>query len=129
MSQAAAITLNDGQATPVAVTFNPESVTPALSTFADRTSGIALGFRRLRFRNTFAKGNSSVNRAVFEVEYPVVATVNGVATLSYTLRGKVECILPDGTTDAERKNLFAFLKNGLANAAITGQLRDLDPMY
>lgn len=129
MAQAAAITVNDGQATPVAVTFSPEQVTPLLSTFADRASGISSGFRRLKIRSTFASGKSTVNRCVYEVEYPILSTVNGVSTVAYTLRGKVECILPDASTDAERKNLYAFVKNGLANALIQGALRDVDPLY
>lgn len=129
MAQASAITINDGQATPVAVTFNPESVTPALSLFADRTSGVAMSFRRLGISNKFAGGNSTVNRAKMTIEYPVTQTVSGVTTVAYTLRATVDCILPDASTDAERKNLYAFIKNGLAHALIQGALRDLDPLY
>lgn len=129
MGQAANIVLNDGQATPVAVTFSPESVTPALSSFADRTAGVASGFRRLKVSNAFAAGKSVVNRSKYSVEYPVTTTVNGVTTVAYVLRANLELILPDGSTDAERKNLYAFMANGLANALVRGALRDLDPLY
>lgn len=129
MPAAAAITINDGQATPVAVTFSPESVTSDVATFADRTAGIAIGFRRLNISNKFAKGASKVNRAKMTVEYPVTTLVNGVSTIAYTLRATVDVILPDQATDAERKNLFAFVRNGLAHTAVQGALRDLDPLY
>lgn len=129
MPAAAAITINDGQATPVAVTFSPESVTSDVATFADRTAGVAVGFRRLSVSNKFAKGASKVNRAKFSVDYPVTALVNGVTTVAYTLRGTVDVILPDQATDTERKNLIAFLTNGLANTSIRGAVRDLDPLY
>lgn len=129
MSQAANIVLADGQATPVNVTFTPESVTPAISVFADRSAGSSVGFRRLKVSNRFAGGKSTVNRAAFSVEYPIVTMVNGVATQAYVLRANVELILPDQATDTERKNLYAFLKNGLANALVQGSLRDLDPLY
>lgn len=129
MAQAASITINDGQATPVAVTFAPESVTPQQSSFADRTGGVALGFRRLGISNTFASGKSTVNKAVFTTAIPVLQTVNGVTTLVRTLRAKTEYILPDGSTDAERKDLHAFHKNGMAHALIQGAMRDLDPLY
>lgn len=129
MAQAAAIVINDGQATPVATTFSPESVAPSLSTFADRSTGIALGYRRLRISNTFASGKSVVNRAKFSVELPVTQTVSGVVSVAYTLRANLDIALPDGATDAQRKDLFAFLKNGIANSLIQGALRDLDPVY
>lgn len=128
MAQAASITLADGQATPVNVTFNPESVTPALSVFADRTAGTSSGFRRLKIRNKFA-GPNGANRAQFDVEYPVLEVVSGVSVLTRTLRAKIELILPDGCTDAERKNLYAFVRNGLANTLIQGAMRDYDPLY
>lgn len=129
MSQAANIVLADGQATPVNVTFTPESVTPAISVFADRSASSAVGFRRLKVSNRFASGKSTVNRAAFSVEYPVTTTVNGITTQAYVLRANIDLILPDQATDTERKNLYAFLKNGLASSLIQGALRDLDPLY
>lgn len=129
MANAAPITINDGQAAPVAVVFNPEAVSPALSTFTDRSSGIALGFRRISVSNKFAQGKSAVNRAKFAVEYPVTQTVAGVTTIAYTLRANLDVILPEGATDVERKNLVAFVTNGLSNTLIRGALRDLDPIY
>lgn len=129
MASAANITINDGQATPVAVTFAPESVTSDVASFVDRTAGVAIGFRRLTTSNRFARGASKVNRAKFAVEYPVTTTVNGITTVAYTLRANVDLILPDPATDAERKNLFAFLQNGLSNTLVRGALRDLDPIW
>jgi hypothetical protein len=129
MAAAAPITINDGAATPVAITFQPESVTSDVATFADRTAGVAVGFRRLSISNKFAKGASKVNRAKFNVDLPVTATVNGVTTVAYTLRAAVDVILPDQATDLDRKHLFAFLANGLNHVAIRGAVRDLDPLY
>jgi len=130
MAQAAAITINDGQATPVATTFSPESVTPGLSSFADRSTGIALAFRRLRIANSFAKGGKSVvNRCKVGIEIPVTTLVSGVTSVAYTLRANVDIILPDGATAAQRNDLYAFLKNALANALVQGAARDLDPLY
>lgn len=129
MPAAAAVTINDGQATPVAVTFSPEVITSDVASFADRTAGVAVGFRRLSVSNKFAKGGSKVNRAKYAVDYPVTSTVNGVTTVAYTLRATVDLILPDQATQLERNNLFAFLSNGINHASIKGSLRDLDPQY
>lgn len=129
MAAIAPITINDGQATPVAVTFNPENQTPGAVSFVDRASGISAGFRRLTVGNKFAGSSSAVNRAKYSIEYPVMTTVNGVTSVAYTLRATVDVIEPSVSTDAERKNLYAFLVNGLSNTLVRGALRDLDPLY
>jgi len=55
--------------------------------------------------------------------------VNGVTSVAFTMRGKLEFILPDGSSDQDRKDLFAFMKNGLADPLLIGNLRDLDPLF
>lgn len=131
MAQAAPLVIYDGAVTPVATTFNPESISPALSTFTDRSTGIATSFRRISVSNKFGggTGKSSVNRAKLTVDYPVTSLVNGLPAVAYTLRGSIDIILPENATDAERKNLYAFLLNGLSNTLVRGALRDLDPIY
>jgi len=129
MPQAGNVIINDGQATPVAKTFTPESVTPQVSTFADRTSGIALGFQRIAVSTSFAKSAGSVNRTKYTVSVPVTQTVNGVTSVAYTLRANVEFIFPDGSTDAQRKDVYAYVVNGLQHTNVRASLRDLDPQY
>lgn len=129
MAAIAPITINDGQATPVAVTFSPENQNPGAFSFVDRTAGVAVGFRRLSISNKFANSASKVNRAKFAVEYPVTSVVNGITTAAYILRANVDVILPEAATDADRKNLYAFLANGLNHTLVRGAVRDLDPLY
>lgn len=129
MANAAIITIKDGKATPADVSFAPENVANQLSTFVDRTPGVAIGFRRLSVGYKPAKGSSKVNRATFAVELPVTSTVNGITSTAYTLRANVDVILPDQSTLAERNDLYAFLQNGLANALVRGAVRDLDPIW
>lgn len=130
MAQAAAIILADGQTTPVNVTFNPEKVTPDVSTFVDRATGVASRFRRLTTRFLPAGNNRTVTRTALDVSIPVWGTLtSGAQGVLYTLRAKVEYSLPDGCSDAERKDLHAFVVNGLGNTLIRGNVRDLDPMY
>lgn len=127
-----AITLADGQTTPANIAFNPESITPALSTFVDRSSGIAVSYRRLSVRTEPNKGTvgNRFQRNQFSVSYPVYGVLaSGASGVKYTLRANISIDLPEGCTDAERKDLYAFAKNGLANALVTGALRDYDPMY
>jgi hypothetical protein len=129
MANAAPIVINDGKATPAAVTFNPESVATGEASFVDRTPGVSIGFRRVAVQYKPAKGASKVNRAKYFVEMPVTQVVNGITSIAYTLRANVDVILPDQSTIAERNDLYAFLQNGLGNALVRGAVRDLDPIW
>lgn len=129
MAQATSLVIADGQATPVNVTFSPESVTPSLSRFVDRTSGVASKFRRLnvRFNMPTAKKPGQEELAI---SVPVWGTLpSGAQGVVYTLRSRLILELPDGCTDAERKDLYAFTTNAMSNALVRGSMRDLDPLY
>lgn len=130
MAVVAPITINDGATTPVAVTFNPETQDEnGVYSFVDRTAGVSVGFRRLAVSSKFAKGTARVNRSRLTVEVPITAVVDGITTQAYVLRASLDFVLPVEATDADRKNVFAFVKNALSNALVTGALRDLDPVY
>lgn len=130
MSQATAFTLADGQATPVNITFSPERVTPELSTFVDRSSGIAARFRRLSARFNPATNGRKSNKAQLNISIPVVGVMaSGQTGVIYTLRSTISYELPDGCTDAERKDLHALTVNALGQALLRGVMRDLDPLY
>lgn len=129
MAAATSIVLADGQTTPVNVTFAVDNVAPGVAKFSDRSTGIAAFFRRLTVAYSGASSQRKTARASYDVAMPVTASVNGVTMVVRTLRAKVEFIIPDESTDAERKDLHAFVANGLANSLIRGNLRDLDPIY
>lgn len=112
------------------VTFTPESVSPALTKFVDRTSGVSIGFRRINISSKFANAKSSVNRSKLTVELPVITTVNGVNQTAYTLRANVDMVLPEASSATDRNDLFAFTVNALQNTALVRPaMRDLDPIY
>jgi hypothetical protein len=130
MSQVSgAITINDGAATPVAKTFSPERVAPDLTTFTERSSGVAAGFIRLGVGFSPASTKRSTNRVSINMDYPVLSTVNGVSTVAYIGRFQGTFVVPDVMTAAERANMAAFVTNALANTQIRGVIKDLDPLY
>lgn len=124
-----ALTINDGQATPVAKTFSPERVAPDLTTFTERSSGVAAGFVRLGVGFSPASTKRSTNRVNVNLDYPVLSTVNGVSTVAYVGRFQGTFVVPDVMTAAERANMAAFVTNALANTQIRGVIKDLDPLY
>jgi len=130
MSQVtSSLTIDDGAATPVAKTFAPMRVAPDESIFTERSSGVSAGFTRLRVATSPAKNGRPTNRIDYDLDYPVLATVNGVSTVAYTLRFKGYFVIPDVATAAERANLAAYVANGLDNTQIRSVIKDLDPLY
>jgi len=145
MAQQANIVINDGQATPAAVTFTTAGVKfdaksdKIIGTWADNSTGIAIGRRTLRasFGNFAKQHNSSgVIEEVFDVEVPVLETVAGsteagyaaVPKVAFIVRGQVKLWLPTRSTTQNRKDVLAFVKNFLANAVVTAGVQDLDPV-
>jgi len=121
--------INDGAATPVAVTFHPESIRDGNATFRDDRAGVTALMPRIIVGLSLASPNRPSNRVVFRVNYPVKRTVDGIDTLGYTLRSETTFILPDGATAADRANLLAFHVNALSNAEVAGVVKDVLPIY
>lgn len=129
MSQIQApLTINNGAATPVAVSYGPERVAPELSTFVDRTSGVSALYPRVSIKFSPAIGRAT-NRVDLDIDYPVGTTVNGVSTVASIGRVRSYAVIPDTWNAADRANLVALFANALDNASIRGVFKDLDPLY
>lgn len=148
MPALAAITVNDGQATPVAHTFNP--VGPdvnGVSSFVDRSGGIAIGFPRIdislreplkaKGAGSASDGKSRIFKGVITIGVPTLETtspttgtgIQPAPTIAYVVAARLEFYLPERSTLAERKNLLAYVKNALAHATCTSVLQDLESIY
>ena len=125
----APLTINDGQATPVAKTFAPVRIAPELSIFSEKSSGVSAGFTNLIVKSSPSSGTRPTDRVDVDLDLPVLSTVNGVSTVAYTLRFKSYFVIPKVATVAERANLVAYAANALANATIKAPVKDLDPLY
>lgn len=124
-----ALTINDGSATPVAKSFQPERVAPDSSSFTERSSGISAGFTRLTVGFSPASSSRATNRVDVSVDLPILQTVNGVSTVAYVGRFKGYFVIPDVCTAADRANLHAYVANALSNPTVKAVVKDLDPMY
>lgn len=124
-----ALTINNGAATPVAKTFSPERVSPELSTFTERSSGVSAGFTRLGVQFSPASSKRATNRIDVSLDLPVLQTISGVSTVAYVGRFKGYFIVPNVMTPAERADLTAYVANALNNAQVRGVIKDLDPLY
>lgn len=126
----APLTINDGSATPVAVTFSPELLSSALTVFQDRR----LATRELQPTLTVGYNRPTVQRPkTYQVSHrwalPIVRNVAGVDVSNDTARVTVDFILPTSMTSQERKHLRAYVKNGLDQALLKVAIDDLDPLF
>lgn len=138
MSAIAALTLNDGQATPVAHTFSPVRIDQnGVASWADRVGGIALGYPVVSFSMRVPSKTSRVYKLTAKIVAPVLevtspATSTGIQpapTKAYDLTFTCDFILPERSTLAQRKDLLAYAKNYLANAVMTSAVSDFESIY
>jgi hypothetical protein len=138
MTAIAALTLADGQATPVNHTFSPVNIDNAgIAKWADRSGGIALGFPittfSLRAPTKSVRSYKLVGKVVtpvLEVTSPSTSTgIQPAPTKAYDLIFNFDMTLPERSTLAERKNAIAYVKNYLANTVITNAVESFESVY
>lgn len=138
MTAIAALTLADGQTTPVNHTFNPVNIDNAgIAKWADRSGGIALGFPIVSFSMRSPTSSSRAYKVTAKVVTPVLevtspSTASGIQpapTLAYNLIATVDLVLPERSTLGQRKDLLAYLKNYLANAVMTAAVENFESIY
>lgn len=145
MPQVAPIVINDGQTTPVAHTFTPTGRPGdgnSRWSYTDDVGGISLGMPEITHVITrpVAGARSSdpsrVTRVKASVRVPVLETLGNSAagyppapTLAYYLLANIEMILPERSTEDNRKDLLAFAKNLLAHSVMTDLVVKLRDVY
>jgi len=125
MSAIASITINDGQATPVAHTFNPiQSGNKSL--YRENVSSLALIGQGIINVNTTLDPGTGLNKVSVTMALPALEVSTGANAAGYTASPKVgytnkavlTFLLPSRGTAAQRKDLRVLISNLLANAQI-----------
>lgn len=136
MSAIAAITINDGAATPVAHTFNPVVSSPN-AIWRENINGLALiGQGSVKCSVIPDKGNG-LNKVRLTMDLPALEVVTGQNSSGYSAAPKVaysdkvnvDFILPSRGTGQQRKDLRTLLINLLANAQIIDAIENLNAQY
>lgn len=129
MPAIAALTINDGLATPVAHTFSPVKTDGSEAKWADRSPTIPSGFRLISHEVVGPSGNRTVHKVTLGFMMPTVATVNGVdQVVRYSSAQLVLNIHPDSLLQ-ERKDLLAYISNTLADANMKTSVWNIEPFY
>lgn len=137
MSAVANVVINDGQATPVAHTFQPARVAPELVMYQDRSPAVAVGFNILTVGTRYASNQNNGQKVTLKIVAPTLAvtaptTGTGIQpnpTVAYTCLCSMEFVLPSVSTLQNRKDILAFAKNLLASTVVQDAVQDLNPPY
>lgn len=129
MPAIAALTINDGASTPVAHTFSPVTTNGSKAEWADRSSALPAGFLGISHEVRRPASALAAQRVVIGFNCPVVETANGVATVTRYSSAKLEINFSNLSTESERKDLVAYIKNFLANATVTSSLVNIEPFW
>jgi hypothetical protein len=129
MPAIAALSINDGQTTPVAHSFAPVTTDGSLARFADRSPTIPAGFLTFSHEVSEPSGTRTTNKVATGLYMPTVATVDGVdQVVRYSSFSGTLNIHPSATLQ-ERKNLLAYIVNFYNNALVKQTVENIEPFY
>lgn len=116
MAQAATITVNDRETSPVAHAFAPRNIQPGVASFVESNS-VPIGERTLTIRNR-KSGTRYYQRVTLAVPTLVMETINGVSVPNVPRIAFVDATFrfDDTSTLQERKNVVGMFANALAAA-------------
>lgn len=130
MPQFTSFAINDGSATPVAVTFSPELLSSAQMVLVDRRKAVRDQQPTLTYSfDRPVPARPKTYKVGGKLAYPIVGMAGGVEVVTDTARAEFGFVLPVTMTQADRKHLRAFLRNALDQALIRAGIEDLDPTY
>lgn len=133
-----ALSLNDGQATPVTHVFDvvngQQATEPAR--YYDKSAGSYAGYNKLSVL-VRRSATSKATKIEMRLELPQLAvtapqTGTGIQpnpTQAYALFGKVEMIVPDACNLQNRKDLIAYMRNLINAGVVTTVVQDISPIY
>lgn len=136
MPQIAAVSINDGQATPVAHVFNPVQTTPPLWK-RNGASVPVVGMEGLTIITKLTKENNGINKIDVELTIPVMEQTSGGTSTGYVAppgvahieRFKGTFFLHQRSDKAGRKDLRVMAGNLLLNAVMAAAVDDLEQPY
>lgn len=135
MPQNTTIAIQDGAATPVTHTFNPQSIdSNGVATYKERVSGVPIGQPQLSLSVRAPAGNSTTYKVTGRLTMPqVVETTDSagktVKSVDYAPLGTFEFVLPVKADKIDRTNIRVLLSNALKNATVVSMIDDLEGVW
>lgn len=137
MPQIAAISINDGQATPVPHVFNPIATMPSPLYKRNGVAVPVVGMEGLTINTKLAKESNGVNKIDVELTLPVMEQATGGTSSGYVAppgvahveRFKGTFFFHQRSDKAGRKDLRVLAANLLLHAAMASAIDDLEQPY
>lgn len=125
------ISISDGLATPVARAFVPKMLGVDHSVFAYIPAAALSRKEWITYSVDFSDSSAkrSTLRQKQSVMLPIVRNINGVQTVIATARAELTFILPDEASAAEASDLYAFMRNGMAEPAFKNGVTLREPIF
>jgi hypothetical protein len=129
MPAIAALSINDGQGTPAAHTFNPVTTDGTLAKWADRSPSIPAGWIVASHDVSGPSGNRTTNKIQSSFMLPTIASVDGVDKVVRYSSGQLTLNIHPESTLQERKDLLAYFANFLGLASVKTSVENVEPFY
>jgi hypothetical protein len=129
MPAIAALSINDGQGTPVAHSFAPVTTDGSIAKWADRSPSIPAGFQTISYEVSAPSGNRTTNKLQAGFLFPVVATVDSVDKVVRYSSAQISMNIHPEATLQERKDIVAYLANFLGLASVKTSVENIEPFY
>lgn len=124
MANAADITINDGAATPVAVSFKVVKASPELTIWKDRRLARPTYWPEITLSADLPSVKAKIRQPELRVALPVIDPITGLVTDYLRFRGTFD--IPVNAVATDVNNIYAYASNAIVNALIKGASRDLD---
>jgi hypothetical protein len=129
MPAIAALTINDGAASPVAHVFSPVTTNGSLAKWADRAPAIPAGYQLISHEVAAPSGTRTTYKVTMGFSFPVVATVDGALTVvRYSSAQVILNIHPDSLLQ-ERDDALTYIANFCNHASVKSSVENLEPFY
>lgn len=125
------LTINDGQATPVAHNFDPSSGADGIATFRDDSASQVLeaGTITAKVAIPSAVNANSVARVTLKIKVPTLETDEVPPSLAYTTLANLGFVIPLRADLQDRKDILAYSANLLGHADIVDVVENLARFY
>lgn len=129
MPAIANLSLNDGQATPVAHTYAVQTTNGQKASFQDRIGDSPIGYQTLDFEVRPAVGANAASRVIINFSWPTTGTVDNVLKVVRYSSAKLEINISQTSTLQDRKDFVAYIKNLFSNSSVATAIQNLEPFY
>jgi len=131
MAAIATLSLADGQAVPVTHTFTPVGVKNNVAMWKDKLTGIPAGYPTITYQLREPTKVYPAYKVATKIALPTLETAASflIPTKAYECLLSIEAVLPDRCTDQNRKDLYAFGVNLLANAILSNGVKNTEAVW